>query len=172
MRKVHYESDFEFRQSLGRNAIADGLLFKLEYYIQGKEARLEASNIGGVYVNCYPDGDDVIVAVDRSVVQFGIGALRCRAEYYLDNEHFERGFMNYVSDSEVGIELHRGATDDMGELVASLLPAYTKGDKMTYVDLTEEEKEDLASHVDTSHLETYVDQAIQQAITNTLNSEV
>lgn len=47
-----------------------------------------------------------------------------------------------------------------------------KGDKMTYADLTEEEKEDLASHVDTSHLETYVDQAIQQAITTTLNTEV
>ena len=47
-----------------------------------------------------------------------------------------------------------------------------KGDKMSYDDLSEEEKEDLASHVDTSHLETYVDQAIQQAITNTLNTEV
>lgn len=46
------------------------------------------------------------------------------------------------------------------------------GKSLTYYDLTEEDKEDLASHVDTSHLEIYVDQAIQQAITNTLNTEV
>lgn len=119
MRYVNYMSDFEFHQKL--NTIAP---FELTYYIQGKEQRLVASYDGRKYTNCIPDGDGIIVPVDYSEVQLGIGRLRCTSRYFLNNEHFLNGVCEPVSDTEIGIELHRGASDDMGDLVATPLPPY------------------------------------------------
>lgn len=119
MRYINYTSDFEFHQKLDTTAP-----FELTYYIQGKEQRLVASYDGRKYTNCIPDGGGIIVPVDYTKVQLGIGRIRCTARYYLNNEHFSGGVCEAVSDLEVGIELHRGASDDMGDLVATPLPSY------------------------------------------------
>ena len=119
MRYINYTSDFELHQQL--NTIAP---FELTYYIQGKEQRLVASYDGRKYTNCIPDGDGIIVPVDYAKVQLGIGRLRCTSRYFLNNEHFFDGVCESVSDTETGIELHRGASDDMGDLVATPLPSY------------------------------------------------
>ena len=141
----NYQSDFEFYQELGN---AQPAPFELTYYIPGKEQKLIASYDGETYTNCRPDGKGIIVSVDYSQIQLGIGKIRCTARYYLNNEHYKDGIYEPVSDFEIGIELHRGESDDMGYLVATPLPLYTKGDPLTYADLTEEEKDDLASRVE------------------------
>lgn len=144
----NYQSDFEFYQELGN---AQPAPFELTYYIPGKEQKLIVSFDGEKYTNCRPDGNGIIVSVDYSEVQLGIGRIRCTARYYLNNEHYTDGIYEPVSDFEVGIELHRGESDDMGDLVATPLPLYTKGEKgdpLTYDDLTEEEKDDLASRME------------------------
>lgn len=119
MRYINYTSDFEFHQQLDTTAP-----FELTYYIQGKEQRLVASYDGRKYTNCISDGDGIIVSVDHSSVQLGIGRIRCTARYYLNNEHYKDGIYEPVSDFEIGIELHRGKSDDMGDLVATPLPSY------------------------------------------------
>jgi hypothetical protein len=119
MRYIYYTSDFELHQQL--NTIAP---FELTYYIQGKEQRLVAAFDGRKFTNCIPDGDGIIVPVDYAKVQLGIGRLRCTSRYFLNNEHFLDGVCESVSDTEIGIELHRGASDDMGDLVATPLPSY------------------------------------------------
>lgn len=194
MRYKNYQSDFEFYQELRNGQSISAVPFELIYYIPGKEHRLVASFDGEKYTNCYPNGNGVNVVVDYSSVQLGIGKMRCTARYYLDNEHFKDGIYEPVSDFEVGIELHRGESDDMGDMAAYPLPSYTKGEKgadgkdgrdgkdgkdglpLRYEDMTEEEKEDLASHVkvDLSGYATTTDvaDAIAEAITNTLNTEV
>jgi hypothetical protein len=180
----NYQSDFEFYQELGN---AQPAPFELTYYIPGKEQKLIVSFDGQKYTNCRPDGKGIIVSVDYSQVQLGIGKIRCTARYYLNNEHYKDGIYEPVSDFEIGIELHRGESDDMGHLVATPLPSYTKGEKgdpLTYGDLTEEEKDDLASRVEvptkTSELTNdsgfvtsdELATAISQSITNALNTEV
>lgn len=181
-----YQSDFEFYQELGN---AQPAPFELTYYIPGKEQKLIVSFNGEKYTNCRPDGKGIIVSVDYSQVQLGIGKIRCTSRYYLNNEHFKDGIYEPVSDFEIGIELHRGESDDMGDIVAVALPSYTKGDKgdpLTYDDLSEEEKDDLASRVEvevptkTSELnndsgyitEGRVEEMIANSITNALNTEV
>lgn len=121
----NYQSDFEFYQELGN---AQPAPFELSYYIPGKEQKLIASYNGEKYTNCRPEGNGIIVSVDYSQVQLGIGKIRCTARYYLNNEHYKDGIYEPVSDFEIGIELHRGKSDDMGDLVAVPLPSYTKGD--------------------------------------------
>lgn len=123
MRYINYTSDFEFHQRLDTTAP-----FELTYYIQGKEQRLVASYDGRKYTNCISDGDGIIVSVDHSSVQLGIGKIRCTARYFLNNEHYKDGIYEPVSDFEIGIELHRGESDEADSLVAVPLPSYTKGD--------------------------------------------
>jgi hypothetical protein len=117
----NYQSDFEFYQELGN---AQPAPFELTYYIPGKEQKLIVSYNGEKYTNCRPSGDGIIVSVDYSQVQLGIGKIRCTARYYLNNEHYKDGVYEPVSDFEIGIELHRGKSDDMGDLVATPLPSY------------------------------------------------
>lgn len=187
MRYKNFQSDFEFFQELGNQYPAP---FDLTYYIQGKEQKLVVSFDGERYVNCRPDGNGIIVSVDYSSVQLGIGKLRCTARYYLNNENYKDGVYEPVSDFEVGIELHRGESDDMGDLVATPLPTYhvvnaegggfsgdyndlkNKPTIPTRVSELENDKGYMSEVPDTYATKDDVATAIANAITNTLNTEV
>lgn len=120
----NYQSDFEFYQELRNGQNISVAPFELTYYIPGKEQKLIASFDGESYTNCRPDGNGIVVVVDYSQVQLGIGSLRCTSRYYLDNSDYPDGTCEPVSDFEVGITLHRGESDDVDSLVATPLPSY------------------------------------------------
>lgn len=120
----NYQSDFEFYQELRNGQSISAAPFELTYYIPGKEQKLIASFDGESYTNCRPDGDGIVVVVDYSQVQLGIGSLRCTSRYYLDNSDYPDGTCEPVSDFEVGITLHRGESDEVDSLVATPLPSY------------------------------------------------
>lgn len=120
----NYQSDFEFYQELRNGQNISVAPFELTYYIPGKEQKLIASFDGESYTNCRPDGNGIVVVVDYSQVQLGIGALRCTSRYFLDNSDYPDGTCEPVSDFEVGITLHRGESDDVDSLVATPLPSY------------------------------------------------
>jgi hypothetical protein len=120
----NYQSDFEFYQELRNGQSISAAPFELTYYIPGKDQRLIASFDGENYTNCRPDGNGIVVVVDYSQVQLGIGSLRCTSRYYLDNSDYPDGTCEPVSDFEVGITLHRGESDEVDSLVATPLPSY------------------------------------------------
>lgn len=120
----NYQSDFEFYQELRNGQNISAAPFELTYYIPGKEQKLIVSFDGESYTNCRPDGNGIIVVVDYSQVQLGIGSLRCTSRYFLDNSDYPDGVCEPVSDFEVGITLHRGESDDVDSLVATPLPSY------------------------------------------------
>lgn len=120
----NYQSDFEFYQELRNGQSISAAPFELTYYIPGKEQKLIVSFDGESYTNCRPDGNGIVVVVDYSQVQLGLGALRCTSRYFLDNSDYPDGTCEPVSDFEVGITLHRGESDDVDSLVATPLPSY------------------------------------------------
>lgn len=120
----NYQSDFEFYQELRNGQSISAAPFELTYYIPGKEQKLIVSYDGESYTNCRPEGNGIVVVVDYSQVQLGIGALRCTSRYFLDNSDYPDGTCDPVSDFEVGITLHRGESDDVDSLVATPLPSY------------------------------------------------
>ncbi len=120
----NYQSDFEFYQELRNGQSISAAPFELTYYIPGKEQKLIASFDGENYTNCRPDGNGIVVVVDYSQVQLGIGSLRCTSRYFLDNSDYPDGTCEPVSDFEVGITLHRGESDEVDSLVATPLPSY------------------------------------------------
>lgn len=120
----NYQSDFEFYQELRNGQNISTAPFELTYYIPGKEQKLIASFDGENYTNCRPEGNGIVVVVDYSQVQLGIGSLRCTSRYYLDNSDYPDGACEPVSDFEVGITLHRGESDEVDSLVAAPLPSY------------------------------------------------
>lgn len=120
----NYQSDFEFYQELRNGQSISAAPFELTYYIPGKEQKLIVSFDGENYTNCRPDGNGIVVVVDYSQVQLGIGSLRCTSRYFLDNSDYPDGTCEPVSDFEVGITLHRGESDEVDSLVATPLPSY------------------------------------------------
>lgn len=120
----NYQSDFEFFQELRNGQSISAAPFELTYYIPGKEQKLIASFDGVSYTNCRPEGNGIVVVVDYSQVQLGIGSLRCTSRYFLDNSDYPDGTCEPVSDFEVRITLHRGESDEVDSLVATPLPSY------------------------------------------------
>lgn len=127
MMRINYESDFKILQTLNSGLPVDNAPFELTFYVPGKEGKVVASFDGANYTNCRKEVDGVVVAVDSGTL--GTGKVRCTAKYFLTDEDFKDGVYHAVTDYEVGIELWRGASDDMGEVLPLVLPGYQKGDK-------------------------------------------
>lgn len=208
MIEKHYKSDFKIFVSLpDKLTLAP---FKFTYFIEGNRTKYVVSYDGHSYYNCSPleDGRLLIVFQNHNL---GIGTINVIRQYFLPDEDFANGVCRTFSEESTDIYLGESYSDE-GDVHVELPPNYMqgqagksaykewldmgnegsvqdfldslKGDKMTYDDLTEEEKDDLASRaiVPTKTSELTNDSgfvtsdelatAISQSITNALNIEV
>lgn len=128
---INYKSDFLLRERFFAadkkpTALPAACDFRLMYYTK-PGVGYEASRVGGVYTNCYPDGDSIIVVF--SDAQLGIGPLHHELRLSLPNAVFPDGVQNIYIPENIGVELWGQKSDTEGVIECSVIAAYTKGDK-------------------------------------------
>lgn len=140
----NYKSDFVLRQSFvdaqgAPYPLPDDVDFTLRYWTQhGHE--YTAGRQGGVYTNCAPEGDALLVYFkDHNLCE---GELHVELHVSLDNQTFEGGTQNvfYAVDLHVLLWDKAGSTD---RLTSGLVANYTRGKAFTFDDFTAEQIEQL-----------------------------
>ena len=140
MRHVNYKSDFVLRESF-RNASGETISlpdvdFTMRYWV--KPGRLfEASRIKGVYTNCCPDGESLLVLFKDH--NLGEGVLKHELRLSLDNVLFPDGIQTVYYPSELDLKLWRNAGDTDNVIESDLVASYTRGKPFTYADFTPEQ---------------------------------
>lgn len=140
----NYKSDFVLRESFlditGKVVpLPEGADFTLRYWVREGHA-FECSRKGGVYQNCAPEGDTLLVFFKSH----GLceGKLHHELHLALDNEAFADGVQNVYYPAELNVLLWDRASS--GEILHSgVLAAYTRGNAFTYDDFTPEQIEQL-----------------------------
>lgn len=141
IRHVNYKSDFivreRFRDSSGSLvAIPDGVDFELRYWVKpGRQ--FVASCVGGVYSNCTPDGDALLVFFkDHGLCE---GVLKHELHLRLVNGLMPDGVQNVYYPEDMAVQLWHLASDTDGVVESDMLAAYTRGLPFTYDDFTPEQ---------------------------------
>lgn len=143
--RINYESDFKLYE---RNLDGDKTTPFLFVYSTYGNARYEASFLDGVYKNCrrMEDGTLMVVFDNHGLPP---SELKVKRFYYLNDSDFHDGICHLVTMESTGIVLVNGRTDTT-EVVTEPAPIWAK---LTYDDLTEEDKDDLVKHIDLSSLQ-------------------
>lgn len=152
--KKNYKSDFDIILRL-RTCVGSGDEIRelgwpdydwtARFYTSNKANAYTASCIGGVCTNCFEDKGHIHVVFDSH--RLGAGLLQVEFLAELPNRIYPDGTQTEVSSQPLGIELVSGPGDcGTTAEVEALLPYIKgdKGDKLTYADLTEADKADLA----------------------------
>lgn len=164
MRKINYKSDFDFILQLYSVMVdadgkeVDGSKTELgwpdydwtaRFYTSNKVNAYVASSVGGVLTNCYNDDGRIHIVVDNH--RMGLGKIIVEFCAELPREIYPDGYQRNVIPEPLDIELIKGKSDLPTEMEAEVLLPYIKGkkgDKMTYADLTDEDKKDLIKPVE------------------------
>lgn len=164
MRKINYKSDFDFILRLYSVMVdadgkeVDGSKTELGWpdydwtariYTSNKVNAYVASSVGGVLTNCYNDDGRIHIVVDNH--RMGLGKIIVEFCAELPREIYPDGYQRNVIPEPLDIELIKGKSDLPTEMEAEVLLPYIKGkkgDKMTYADLTDEDKKDLIKPVE------------------------
>lgn len=140
-RHINYKSDFllreRFRDMAGNLVeLPDGVDFELRYWVKPHRIFI-ASRIAGVYSNCCPDGDALVVVFkDHGLCE---GPLKRELHLRLDNDFMPDGVQNIYTPTGTGVELWQFASDSDGVIESDLLAAYTRGPAFTFDDFTPEQ---------------------------------
>lgn len=143
-KKINYKSDFvlreRFRDGGGRLVALPDVDFTLQYWTRAGKI-YEASRKGDEWVNCLKDGDGLLVVFKAHGLSEG--TLKRELHLSLDNALMSDGKQEvyYVDNSEIEL-WHLSGTEE-GVVESELVAAYTRGDKFTWADFTEENKEEL-----------------------------
>lgn len=217
MIEKHYKSDFKIFVSLpDKFTLAP---FKFTYFIEGNRTKYVVSYDGHSYYNCSPleDGRLLIVFQNHNL---GIGTINVIRQYFLPDEDFASGVCRTFSEESTDIYLGEGYSDE-GDVHVQLPPNYMQGKPgksayqewldmgnegsvqdfldslFKYDDLSDKQKDDLASRVEISEVdlseyakksevptktseltndsgyvtESEVEQAINDAIVSTINAD-
>lgn len=149
MKKINYKSDFDFLLRL-TDCKGDAMPFPdcdwdAEFWTSNKPNAYRASCIGGEYVNCFREADGSIHFVFNNH-RMGKGTLKWEPHFRFPNDIYPDGFQDQFRKAQLGIELVDGDGDCPTQAeIEAVLPVIKgdKGDKLTYTDLTEADKEDL-----------------------------
>lgn len=139
-RHIHYKNDFilreRFRDASGSLVpLPDEVDFEMVY--QTKHGDYIASRVGGVYSNCVPDGDALLVIFkDHGLCQ---GTLVRELHLKLINDLMPDGFQNVYYPEAIDVELWHLASDTTGVIECDALAAYTRGLPFTFDDFTPEQ---------------------------------
>lgn len=140
VRHINYKSDFVLREHF-RNAQGDivplpDVDFALRYWV--KSGRIyEVSRVGGVYTNCAPDGDALLVMFKDH--NLGEGELKHELRLTLDNALFADGKQTVFYPECLNIQLWQWKSDSDGVMECDTIAAYTRGYAFTYADFTPEQ---------------------------------
>lgn len=162
-REVNYRSDFDLflrlylckteKKGLTSTTIKEELPFpdydwEARFWTWSKANSYTVSCIGGVCTNCYNDNGKIHVVFNNH--RLTPGTLQVEFTAHLPNEIYPDGERRTVVPGPLGVKLIKEATAvcvSPSTIEAQMvLPFYKgdKGDKMTYSDLTEEDKADLS----------------------------
>lgn len=141
IRHIHYRDDFVLRERFrdGSGSIVplpDGVDFELRYWVKHNR-EFVASRIGGVYSNCTPDGDALLVIFkDHNLCE---GTLKHELHLRLVNDLMPDGVQNLYYPEDMAVQLWHLPGDTDGVIESDLLAAYTRGLPFTYDDFTPEQ---------------------------------
>lgn len=150
MRNVNYKSDFDFIMRLKGCADATKSVpfpdcdFDAMFWTSSKTKAYIASCKGGVCTNCFrtKDGDMHFVFDNQHM---GLGTLHWEPHFELPNDLYPDSIQDLFRKASLDIKLVDGdgdcPTTAEVELIAPFIKG-DKGDKLTYADLTEEDKAD------------------------------
>lgn len=143
MKAINYKSDFKLFES-GELHVAP---FEYEYFTTYGRT-YKASYVDGVYTNCQllEDGRLMIV-FDGHRLQPGI--LHVERHYYLTDKDYHDGICNLISKEDTDVILTIGKTDKC-DVEVEVPPHYMQGEpgkSLTWDDMAEEQKTELASKV-------------------------
>lgn len=140
-RHINYKSDFILRERFRNKAgdfvkLPDGVDFELRYWVRPHRIFV-ASRVGGVYSNCLPDGDSLLVVFkDHGLCE---GTLNRELHLRLDNDFMPDGVQNIYTPADTAVVLWQFAGDSDGVIESDILAAYTRGPAFTYSDFTPEQ---------------------------------
>ena len=159
IRKINCMSDFDAILRLsdcrGNETGWPECDWRAEFFTASGVGIYRASCIGGECRNCFNDGGRIHVVFKDH--RMGVGTLQCRLTLDLPDGIYPDGIRRDVSPAPLGVELVNGAGDCPTTAEIEMLLPFIKGDqgeKMTYADLTDEDKKDLISPL-TAALEDY-----------------
>ena len=142
---INHRDDFVLRERFRDGSgslvpLPDGVDFELRYWVKhGRE--FVASRRSGVYTNCTPDGDALLVIFkDHNLCE---GTLKHELHLRLLNDIMPDGVQNVYYPEDMAVELWHLPTDTAGVIESDMLAAYTRGLPFTWDDLTAEQRESL-----------------------------
>lgn len=145
IRHINYKSDFILRERF-RNASGDIVAlppdvdFCIEYRTRHGHI-FTASRTGGIYSNCTPDGDALLVIFkDHGLCE---GDLCRELHLKLVNDLMPDGLQSVYYPEKISVNLWHLATDTDGVVECDALAAYTRGLPFTYEDFTPEQLQKL-----------------------------
>lgn len=144
-RHINYKSDFvlreRFRDAAGNIVLLpDGVDFDLVYTVKHGHT-FTASRHDGVYSNCIPDGDALLVIFkDHNLCE---GTLRRELHLRLLNDLMPGGFQNVYYPADPAVTLWQFATDSADVVECDALAAYTRGLPFTFDDFTPAQLDDI-----------------------------
>ena len=135
-RHINYKSDFvireRFRDGTGKVVALPDVDFELRYWVNSKT--VTASRRDGVFTNCTPDGDALLVIFKDHGL--GEGELHHELHLALDNALFEGGVQNVYYPESLHVWLWDKMGDTEGVIESDCVAAYTRGYKFTWEDFT------------------------------------
>lgn len=144
-RHIHWRDDFFIRETFRDSSGAPCPLphevdFVLTYHTKHGHSFI-ASRIAGVYSNCTPDGDALLVIFkDHGLCE---GTLRRDLRLSLLNDLMPGGIQNVYYPADLNVQLWHLPSDASGVLESDLLAAYTRGLPFTFADFTPQQLADL-----------------------------
>lgn len=118
MKHYNYNSDFKIVEQLKADAP-----FRYTYYTKKDGKSVVAEYDGTEYNNCIARDGELVIPIDGKAL--GIGEVKVKREYFLNDADFADGICNLVTDKvPTGIELGHGESDAAEEVRVEVAPYY------------------------------------------------
>lgn len=118
MKHFNYQSDFKIVEPLKAEAP-----FRYTYYTKKEGKSVVVEYDGTEYKNCIARDGELVIPIDGKAL--GIGEVKVKREYFLNDADFADGICNLVTDEvPTGIELWHGESDAAEEVRVEVAPYY------------------------------------------------
>lgn len=119
---INYKSDFKLIEEPVKGFSITNAPFKFTYYIRPSRSYI-ASYDGKVFNNCtITDDGKLIVAFDNH--NLGVGRLKVKREFYLNDPQYNSGICDLVTEEELDLILDKNIKSDYIEITSTIYPYY------------------------------------------------
>lgn len=115
--RYNFQSDLKIVEPIKAEAP-----FRFTYFVNVGGKSLVAEYDGSKYSNCFPRDGELIIPVDGK--SLGIGEVKVKREYFLNDADFSDGICTLVTVTTTGIELWHGESDSAEEVRVDVAPYY------------------------------------------------